>query len=181
MSKKPTSSTYHYQKAKVPCTCRECRDSFGPAGQLIPFYTRRRHREKDQFGALKGKGKRARDATDGVPFEETQAFKRYKRLQIGKPGHNAERVPDSGASSCMLVTRTEALTHSLTCMIKQLCTNTNYNYPNATCPKTACPKITRLYLNRTHLKTTRPQTTRLSLNAIYLKTMCLSLRPSSAR
>jgi hypothetical protein len=96
MRKKATSSVYQYQQAKVPCTCTGCRDLCGPAGQLIPNYTRRKHREKDGMAAIKGKGKRTYDVTDAVPFEKTQAF---KKLRIGKPGNDEERVLDSGTGA----------------------------------------------------------------------------------
>ena len=69
---------YSYQKAKVPCTCTGCRDLCGPKGQLIPTYTHRKHCEKDQMADIKGEGKCTHDATDGVPFEKTQAFKKLR-------------------------------------------------------------------------------------------------------
>ena len=89
-------TNYSYQKAKVPCTCTGCRDLCGPKGQLIPAYMRRKHCEKDQMADIKGEGKCTHDATDGVPFEKTQAF---KKLRIDKPGHDAERVLDSRAGT----------------------------------------------------------------------------------
>lgn len=74
--KSSKKTTYDYQKQLVWCTCSECTASFGPKGQQIKQYTRRKHIEKDKMAALRDKTRRPELPV--VPFNETIAFKKAR-------------------------------------------------------------------------------------------------------
>jgi hypothetical protein len=67
-------SKYDYQKQMVWCTCSECTSCFGPKGQHIKQYTRRKHLEKDHLTAIGNQKKHP--APPVVPFDQTTIFKK---------------------------------------------------------------------------------------------------------